>query len=224
MLDVSSNSLTSISPIAACIKLQTLDVSGNQLTELDCVSSLVCLTELHADYNQLTDVAVLGGCTGLKELTISNNAIEDITAFVTLTALEDLDFSYNQVTELPQWTEGALRNINGAHNQIENIDVLAKHSQLSYVYMDYNNIESVDALENCYYLVMVNIYGNPVELNIPESVTRYRNIAECYADHKLRGAEMPTPLTTEFNCGVVAMVEAADLSNSTGTAVAPKIK
>ena len=163
VLDVSSNSLTSISPIAACIKLQTLDVSGNQLTELDCVSSLVCLTELHADYNQLTDVAVLGGCAGLKELTISNNAIEDITAFVTLTALEDLDFSYNQVTELPQWTEGALRNINGAHNQIENIDVLAKHSQLSYVYMDYNNIESVDALENCYYLVMVNIYGNPVE-------------------------------------------------------------
>ena len=163
VLDVSSNSLTSVSPLASCVRLQKLNVSNNQLSDLNCAGSLVCLTELHADYNKLTDVSVLGGCTGLTDLTISNNAIEDITAFVTLTALEDLDFSYNQVSALPEWTEGALRNVNGAHNQLENIDVLAKHANLAYVYMDYNNISSVDALENCYYLVLVNIYGNPVK-------------------------------------------------------------
>lgn len=163
VLDVSGNSLTSIAPIATCVKLQSLDVSANLLTELNPVSSLVCLTELHADYNQLTDVSVLAGCTSLVKLSLSNNAVEDITALVTLTALEDFDFSYNAVVELPQWTEGALRTINGAHNQLENIDVLANHIQLSYVYMDYNSITSVDALENCYYLVQVNIYGNPVE-------------------------------------------------------------
>lgn len=162
VLDVSSNSLTDISHISTCVKLQTLDVSSNQLTDLNCVSSLVCLTELHADYNQLTDVSVLGSCTGLVELSVSNNSITDISALVTLTALENLNFSYNQVVELPQWTEGALRTVNGAYNQLENIDVLANHMNLSYVYMDYNSITSVDALENCYYLVQVNIYGNPV--------------------------------------------------------------
>ena len=34
--------------------------------------------------------------------------------------------------------------------------------ELSYVYMDYNEITSVDALENCYNLVMGNVYGNDV--------------------------------------------------------------
>ena len=31
------------------------------------------------------------------------------------------------------------------------------------MYMDYNAITSVNVLENCYKLVMVNVYGNEIE-------------------------------------------------------------
>lgn len=161
-LDVAYNSLTDISPISSCIRLQKLDVTGNQLTDLNAVGTMVCLTELSADYNQLTDVAVLGNITSLVKLSISNNAIEDISSLNTLTGLEHFDFSYNQVTQLPQWTEGVLMSVNGAYNQLESIDVLANMTNITYIYMDYNNISSIKALADCYYLVIVNVYGNPV--------------------------------------------------------------
>lgn len=161
-LDVSYNSLTDISPISTCIRLQSLDVSGNQLTDLDAVSALVCLTELHADYNQLTDVAVLSDITSLIKLSISNNSIVDISALAALTGLEQFDFSYNEVTTLPQWADGSLVSVNGSYNQLKNIDVLANLPGITYIYMDYNDISSVEALADCYYLVLVNIYGNPV--------------------------------------------------------------
>lgn len=162
VLDVSYNSLPSILPISGCVRLQTLNVTGNLLTDLNGINSLICLAKFHADFNQLTDVTLLGECTGLVELSVSNNAITDISALSTLTALESFNFSYNQVEALPEWTEGAIRTINGAYNLLENIDILANQPQLSYVYMDYNQITSVDALADCYYLVQVNVYGNPV--------------------------------------------------------------
>lgn len=161
-LDVSYNSLTDITALSACIRLQSLDVSGNMLTDLSAVSTLVCLTDLHADYNQLTDVTVLSGLTSLVNLSFSNNSVEDISSLTTLTNLEYFDFSYNQVTGLPQWTEGSLLSIRGDYNQLENIDVLANLPNITYIYMDYNKITSVKALADCYYLVLVNIYGNPV--------------------------------------------------------------
>lgn len=162
VLDVSYNSLASIAPIATCLRLQNLNVSNNLLTDLGAIDNLTALTVLRADYNQLTDVSILAACTALTDLSVSNNTITDITALVTLVALEKFDFSYNQVEALPQWTECNLRTVNGSYNALEDIDVLAKLPQLAYVYMDYNNISSVDALEDCYYLIQVNIYGNPV--------------------------------------------------------------
>lgn len=162
VLDVSYNSLTDLSPLSSCMRLQTLNVANNLLSDLSPISSLVCLTTLNVDHNQLTDISILSSCAGLITLTISNNSITDLSALTALTDLETLDFSYNQVEELPQWTEGALRTVNGAYNKLESIDVLANLPEISYIYMDYNNISSVDALADCYYLVQVNIYGNPV--------------------------------------------------------------
>jgi hypothetical protein len=34
---------------------------------------------------------------------------------------------------------------------------------LSYVYMDYNKLTSVDAIAECYRLILVNVYGNEIE-------------------------------------------------------------
>ena len=34
---------------------------------------------------------------------------------------------------------------------------------LTHVYMDYNKLKSVTALENCYKLVLVNVYGNEID-------------------------------------------------------------
>ena len=42
------------------------------------------------------------------------------------------------------------------------LDNLSKMGSLTYVYMDYNQISNIDSLADCYCLVQVNVFGNPV--------------------------------------------------------------
>ena len=163
VLDVSYNSISSIAPVATCVSLEELNVSYNQLTDLGAINNLQKLISLQAAQNQLADISILAENVALTELIISNNAITDISALAALEALELLDFSYNQVEALPQWNTCNLRTISGSYNKLTDIDILANLPQIAYVYMDYNAIESVDALGDCYYLIQVNIYGNPVK-------------------------------------------------------------
>ena len=49
------------------------------------------------------------------------------------------------------------------YNKLKSIDNLAGLSQLSYVYMDYNELTNVNALADSYRLVQVNVYGNDID-------------------------------------------------------------
>jgi len=163
-LDVSYNSLTTLAPMAQSSKLSWLDASHNALRSLETLDSFTALNHLAVDHNQLTDISVLSACTGLTELSISNNSVSDISALSSLTALENFNFSHNQVTKLPNWPDGcALVSIDGSYNQISTLKPLSKMENLSYVYMDYNLLESIDTIANCYRLVTVNVYGNNIE-------------------------------------------------------------
>lgn len=163
-LDVSYNSLQSIAPIATCLNLSRLDVSNNALTNLGAVDNLPEIAYLDASHNELNDVAVLESCSNLAEVNIANNALTDISALGKLSKLELLDFSHNEVTELPAWADdNLLRSINGSYNKLTSLSSLKNALELTHVYMDYNEITSVAVLENCYKLVMVNIYGNAIE-------------------------------------------------------------
>lgn len=163
-LDVSYNSLQSIAPIATCLKLARLNVSNNSLVNLGAVDNLPEISYLDASHNDLNDVSILEDCTTLTELNISNNALTDIASVGSLNKLEILDFSHNEVTTLPSWSDdNVLRSINGSYNKLTSLSSLKNTLELTHIYMDYNEITSVAVLENCYKLVMVNIYGNAIE-------------------------------------------------------------
>lgn len=163
-LDVSYNSITSIEPITNCTNLTWLNLNNNSLANLDGADNLQMLTHLSADHNSLSAVAVLAACTDLTELSIAYNKINNINALSALTKLEIFDFSHNQVKALPQWSaECDLRTIDGTNNQLSTIDSLAKLPNLTYVYMDYNKLTNINALANCYHLVQVNVFGNPIK-------------------------------------------------------------
>lgn len=163
VLDLSYNSIQSLSPLETCTALRELNVENNLLTSLTALSALTNITVLNVSGNSISDVGVLSSCADLTTLDISSNRITDISALRTLTALETFDFSSNQVSALPEWGEGcALRSISGSNNLLESIDVLKNMEDLCYIYMDYNNISSIDAVADCYHLVLVNVYANPI--------------------------------------------------------------
>lgn len=163
-LDVSYNSIETIEPITVCANLTWLNLNNNKLVTLDGADQLQKLTHLSADHNTLSGVAVLAACTDLTELSIAYNKVSNISSLSNLTKLEIFDFSHNQIKALPQWDSTcALRTIDGTNNQLSTIDSLAKLPNLTYVYMDYNKLTSVNALANCYHLVQVNVFGNPIK-------------------------------------------------------------
>ena len=171
-LDVSYNSLTSVAPIVTCTKLASLNVNHNELSGLGAINNLPALHYLAVNNNSLTDISPLGSCYTLKELHVANNQIEDISFLSALMNLEILDFSSNKVTQIPAWPEeGMIRIIDGSHNEVESLDNLKNLMNLTHVYMDYNKIESVSALESCYKLVLVNVYGN--DIDDPKALTEH---------------------------------------------------
>ena len=162
-LKVSYNSLTSLEPIRTCVKLSQLEADHNQIGSLRGVDDLPLISHLSVDYNQLTNINRLESCEELVNLSFASNEIVDLSPLKKLTKIEILDFSSNKVEILPDWVDGcALITIDGSYNQLANIDGLAKMEHLTHIYMDYNLIKSVDALEDCFCLVQVNVYGNPI--------------------------------------------------------------
>lgn len=173
ILDVSFNSMISVAPIATCVNLRELNAGNNMLINLNGLDNLPALSVLNVEYNEITDLSILSGSTGLTELSISSNAIGDLSPLLNLTNLEILDFSYNQVEELPAWEAGALRIIDGSYNKVKSINVLGNMPDLAYVYMDYNELESVKAIEKCFHLVQVNVYGNKIPDEDIEALTEH---------------------------------------------------
>ena len=163
-LDVSYNSLSSIAPVAGCVQLQTLNVDNNFILSLNGVSGLGNLTQLNAASNLLTEINALNSCTAMQYLDISGNYLTDISPLASMNGLIELNFARNQVTAIPKWDPScALVTIDGSNNMITLLGVLAGFENLNYVYMDYNNISSVNSLATCHNLVKVSVYGNPVK-------------------------------------------------------------
>ena len=163
-LDISFNAVTSLAPLASCIKLTQIEAGNNQITSLEGVAGLNLLTYLGVDYNQLTDLSPIAPMTQLVTLKFSYNQVADLSPLSEMTALDALYFSHNLVEALPAWPDGGdLRIIDGSNNLLASMDGLAKMEKLSYVYLDYNALTSIDPIKDCYKLVQVNVYGNDIQ-------------------------------------------------------------
>jgi len=163
-LDVSYNALTTLSPICTIQKLTWLDANHNVLNEVTQLGNLTGLEYLSLAYNELADISSLASCTALTELQLSNNYLTEINAVAALVDLVKLNFSNNGVTELPAFEiDCSLITIDGSYNYLESLDPLSGLLSLNNIYMDYNeDLESIEPLEQCPVLVVVNVYGTAV--------------------------------------------------------------
>ena len=163
ILNVSFNAVSSLTPLAECSKLTELIADNNALYDLNGLYALPQLQLLSVDYNHISDVSALEPVKSLKNVSVASNDLTDISALGLLPGLEILDFSGNFVEALPQWSDDSpLQTIDGSYNQLSNIDSLGKLQALTHVYMDYNLITNIEALENCFCLVQVNVFGNAI--------------------------------------------------------------
>ena len=79
-------------------------------------------------------------------------------------ALDGLYFAQNAVEVMPTWAEGGmLRIIDGSNNKLTDIEFLRHMKELAYVYLDYNELTTIEPINECVKLVQVNVYANEIE-------------------------------------------------------------
>ena len=94
MLNLNTNQITDVKPLAGLTKLTSLFLGGNQIVD---VKPLIGLTELpHLDLhsNQITDITPLAGLTKLTLLDLSDNAIPDTQKEMLRKALPNCDIMF----------------------------------------------------------------------------------------------------------------------------------
>eukprot|EP00697_Spironema_sp_BW2_P008444 gnl/Spiro4/23038_TR11383_c0_g1_i1.p1 gnl/Spiro4/23038_TR11383_c0_g1~~gnl/Spiro4/23038_TR11383_c0_g1_i1.p1 ORF type:complete len:610 (+),score=79.64 gnl/Spiro4/23038_TR11383_c0_g1_i1:79-1908(+) len=93
--------LSSVRPIAACVKLEELLLSGNpSLADVDVLSSLVSLEMLTLNHTSTDSIAALRHCTRLTWLSLCRTPVSDIRHLSSCLALEHICLTNSQVTDV----------------------------------------------------------------------------------------------------------------------------
>jgi Leucine-rich repeat (LRR) protein len=102
-LNLWNNQITDLSPLAQLTQLTELNLGRNQITDLSPLAQLTQLTELNLWKNQITDISPLAQLTQLTKLNLQKNHITDISPLAHLTQLTTLDLEKNKITHIPEW-------------------------------------------------------------------------------------------------------------------------
>jgi hypothetical protein len=216
-LDLASNRIFDITPLAGLRNLQVLSLAmnGNTITpewlsDYTPLRGLVFLTELDIAFNHvIEDLGFLQDMMYLTKLDISFNKIEDIGVLYNLYSLQELYASFNE---------------------IKNISVLGELSDLSVIDLSYNEITDLKALTENYSIGSgdtIYLYNNPlsatarcadvnyllgesVTLDIPSTCT---NFTEQNYINTIQGTQIPDQetlammdLTADYQVNVADLI------------------
>jgi hypothetical protein len=130
-LDLHSNNISDISPLANLTGMRILHLGWNDISNISPLADLTSLTWLDLDSDQISDISVLAGLTGLTELYLGWNQISEIAAIANIAGLGILDLAGNQVSNIsPLGGLTSLRELYLPWNQVSDISSLVANSGL----------------------------------------------------------------------------------------------
>lgn len=163
-LDLSSNAIRNIAPLAGLSKLQELNLAHNALNELNALSALTALSSLNVSYNNLTTLSPVTGLTKLNKVTAGNNALTELAGFEKLTSLKDLDLSTNTISDIsPLGACTEMEKLNVSGNALSDIGVLSNMEKLTDLNFSNNKVTKLPQFKGT--CALVNIDGSYNELD-----------------------------------------------------------
>ena len=190
-LDVGSNWIGDLSPIAGLLQLEllladnavvndiwalhdlpglkTLHLGRNFIRDVSALQWMTGLEWLNLGRNFIEDVSALTGLEGLRWLALAENAIGDISVLSSLTGLEWLDLSHTVPTDLSplagltglKWL-GLAKYAHVTSHRIGDISVLGGLTGLEGLDVAENAIEDISALSGLIGLEELSLASNPL--------------------------------------------------------------
>ena len=170
-LDLATNNIKDLSPIAKLSRIQYLNLAFNRIEDLSPLSEIYALQYIELTKNRVKSIAPLSKLTNMAALYLNGNEISDIGAVAGMRRLSSLYLDNNKVKSLEP-----LRNITGLsslslnNNQVSDLEPLIKMDRLYFLFLENNKIKELGnwpALEGRAtneFLPFLNLYikGNPL--------------------------------------------------------------
>lgn len=176
VVDVSSNSLSSLGPLLVC-PLRQLRASLNCLSAppLALPSASPQLALLDLSHNALPSLpSSLASLTALMLLNLSHNLLRCLPLLAPLTRLRLLDVSFNRLEALPPLGDlTALRSLNASANQLTHLPPLPRLVLLNELHLSANKLAHLQSLTACTALHSLSVSCNRLAapLQLPSSLT-----------------------------------------------------
>lgn len=198
LLDLSNNNFTSLESVfdedVIYHKLSEVYLQGNQLTDISSLENAPLLSVLSLANNGLTteDITAVTHFKFLKYLSIADNQIDSLTPIKNMTRLEELRAQNNQISDLSSLSlMKRLKALYLGNNDIHcnytsggtetNIRYLSYLTNLEILYLNNNQIDDVEVLQNLTKLKALNISNNMVQSLA--SISNATDLVELYAEN-----------------------------------------
>ena len=170
-LHLTNNPVGSISYLNNCLLLEKLYIENCGVSRLSGIADNTSLQELYASNNSIQDISMLSGCTAMKVMDLSENQIEDISVIANFPELINFKANNNKITGIPKLDPetSVLVQFSANYNQIEDVSGLSNLIYLNYIRVDYNKVKDISCLKDCYSLIQIDAWDNPLDTEkIPE--------------------------------------------------------
>lgn len=181
-LDLSSNTIRNISPLASLSKLQELNLSHNALNDLNALAALKAITSLDVSYNNLTTLSPVTGLTTLKKLVAGKNTLTEINGFEKLTGLTEVDLSDNTIGSIAALASCAeITKLNVSNNALTDISQLSNLNKLTDLNFSNNKVAKLPQFsKDC---ALINIDGSYNQLDTLVPLGGLKKLNNVYMDY-----------------------------------------
>lgn len=148
-LNMQHNALTSLSALGALSNLEWLDVSYNSLTSIAPIATCVKLTYLEAGNNGLTNLGAVDNLSALTHLGVSNNALSDVRILGNCTGLTELSIANNDISDISALSSLVNMEVfDFSYNSVTALPDWTESTALRTIDGSYNQVESIALLKN----------------------------------------------------------------------------
>lgn len=162
-LDLSSNTVEDLSPIASLTQLSSLIIYENNVSDIEALMNLDSLEYLDIDSNDIADLSPLEGLVNLVHLDIGENPVDDIGSVSYLTKLEYFRITNSEISDLSSLSEIlSLKEIDAENNEIDDLNSLRDLWQLEKLNLGNNEITDITPLADLQSLKDLTLQSNNI--------------------------------------------------------------
>lgn len=166
-INLNNNKVTDISSLSACKNLRHVRLQNNKIKDISPLKDKKQLIVLELDNNEIESISSISNNTELMGLGITNNKLKNLNGIENLD-ISKIDFSHNEVTDLQAVAKNKnIKKVVGAYNKIRSLSFIEGTQGYTYLDLSHNKISDVSPISNYFFSDGLDLTYNRISDLIP---------------------------------------------------------